>query len=204
MNDSPPSSLLIALPKGYGLKRLFAEKIDLLIDRLAINYVSVLQDDNFIAEEYFATRSISVSHISISNRSFARNKISQFSHLVIFWDGEEFTDLIYQAQLQKIPVRIIAVKITKVKNKDKEQQYDIYIGRGTPWGNPFAIGLGGIGDTREDVIRKFSEYFIEEFLNDPEKHRALLSLRGYRLGCHCKPLACHGDIIAAYLNCFEG
>lgn len=28
----------------------------------------------------------------------------------------------------------------------------------------------------------------------------LQALRGHTLGCHCKPYACHGDVLAEYLN----
>ena len=41
--------------------------------------------------------------------------------------------------------------MTKVVNKYK-QPYDIYIGRGSKWGNPFIIGQDG---NREEVINKY-------------------------------------------------
>ena len=58
-----------------------------------------------------------------------------------------------------------------------------------------ALGVG-----REDVIERYRTYFYEEIVNDPEKRKQILGLRGMRLGCHCKPLPCHGDVIAEYLN----
>ncbi|QBC45689.1 hypothetical protein C1H71_09295 [Iodobacter fluviatilis] len=102
----------------------------------------------------------------------------------------------------KISNRIIAVEVTEVANKDVGDKYDVYIGRGTPWGNPFPIGEDGM--SREDVINKYRLYFEKEILTDPIKRKNILSLKGKILGCHCKPLPCHGDVIAEYLNTFKG
>lgn len=41
--------------------------------------------------------------------------------------------------------------ITKVVNLYKEP-YDVYIGRGSPWGNPFVIGKDG---DRKECIDKY-------------------------------------------------
>jgi len=119
----------------------------------------------------------------------------------VFWGGQDLTDIVYFARLLKKSTRIIPLRITTVRNQTKEE-FDISIGRGGPWGNPFKIGHGPGGLTREEVIDKYRDYFEQEILTDPEKHAALLSLRGYRLGCFCKPLACHGDVIASYLNSY--
>jgi hypothetical protein len=43
---------------------------------------------------------------------------------------------------------------TKIVNV-KDEKCDIYIGRGTKYGNPFKIGRDG---TREEVIQKYEEY----------------------------------------------
>jgi hypothetical protein len=86
---------------------------------------------------------------------------------------------------------------TYVVNLCKEP-YDIYIGRPGKgknkeegkWGNPFEIGRDG---TREEVIAKYTEYI----LNKPELLEQIpLELKGKTLGCFCKPLACHGDVLA--------
>ncbi|ASF45912.1 DUF4326 domain-containing protein [Methylovulum psychrotolerans] len=36
-----------------------------------------------------------------------------------------------------------------------------------------------------------------------KNERELLQLRGKVLGCHCKPAACHGDVLANYLNSLD-
>jgi len=70
----------------------------------------------------------------------------------------------------------------------KRESYDVYIGRPSKWGNPFSIGRDG---TREDVIEKYLEYIL---CND-KLMAALPELKGKVLGCWCKPLPCHGDIL---------
>lgn len=81
---------------------------------------------------------------------------------------------------------------TIVVNKLHEP-FDIFIGRPSKWGNPFVIGKDG---TREQVIAKYKEY-IED--ND-NLLRHLYELKGQRLGCFCKPLACHGDILVKLIE----
>jgi len=70
----------------------------------------------------------------------------------------------------------------------KKEPFDVYIGRGSKWGNPFKIGRDG---NREEVISKFEAYMM----NRPDLIQALPELVGKTLGCWCKPKACHGDIL---------
>lgn len=79
----------------------------------------------------------------------------------------------------------------RVVNKYKEE-YDVYIGRGSLWGNPFKIGADG---TREEVIERFRLYLWEQIKAGRISKEQLLGLEGKRLGCFCAPQACHGDII---------
>ncbi|HEX7636580.1 MAG TPA: DUF4326 domain-containing protein [Noviherbaspirillum sp.] len=197
---APEDHLLVALSKGFCFPSLFASKLDALTTNLGKPAVSVIQDDRGIAREYFARLGIDVISERPIPRTSMKRKLELYSHILVFWDGEDLADMLYFAQLIRKPIRVVPVQITKVRNKDKDEPYDVYIGRGTPWGNPFPIGKGGVGDTREDVIRKYREHFETVILQDDTRRKSLLSLRGYRLGCHCKPLACHGDIIAEYLN----
>lgn len=85
--------------------------------------------------------------------------------------------------------------MTKVVNKYK-QPYDIYIGRGSKWGNPFIIGQDG---NREEVINKYEQYL----LNNPELLERLYELKGKTLGCFCKPKPCHGDVLIKYIRKFH-
>lgn len=85
---------------------------------------------------------------------------------------------------------------TEVVNKYKEK-YDVYIGRGSLWGNPFIIGEHG---TREEVIAQYKIYFDDKILNDPKFKEETLKLNGKKLGCFCAPKPCHGDIIKEWLT----
>lgn len=85
--------------------------------------------------------------------------------------------------------------MTKVVNKHKDK-YDVYIGRGSLFGNPYVIGVDG---TREEVIEKYAQQF-NLALQDPIFKKAVLNLKGKTLGCFCKPQACHGDVIVKYIN----
>ena len=73
-------------------------------------------------------------------------------------------------------------------NKRPRNDYDVYIGRPSKWGNPFAIGEHG---TRTEVIAKYKEYILSK----PELLQDLKELKGKTLGCFCKPLPCHGDVL---------
>lgn len=89
--------------------------------------------------------------------------------------------------------------LTVVVNK-RTATYDVYIGRPSIFGNPFKIGVDG---SREEVIEKFKAYFYKRTKMDEEFRANILRLRGKVLGCYCKPLSCHGDVIAEYLNSLE-
>lgn len=84
--------------------------------------------------------------------------------------------------------------ITPIVVNRYKSTFDVYIGRGSKWGNPFPINEA-IGDTREKVIEAYREYLYmcmdEGFLKIDD----FLELSGKTLGCYCKPKACHGDII---------
>lgn len=82
-----------------------------------------------------------------------------------------------------------------VVNKFKEP-YDIYIGRGSPWGNPFPIDEAS-GNTREVVIEKYRVHLFKQVTRGDVTIQQLLELDGKTLGCFCKPKACHGDVIAS-------
>jgi len=70
----------------------------------------------------------------------------------------------------------------------KHEDYDVYIGRGSKWGNPYVEGRDG---TREEVIERYRRRMErrKDLIEDLDE------LRGMRLGCFCKPLPCHGDIL---------
>jgi len=83
--------------------------------------------------------------------------------------------------------------VTTVVNV-KTHPYTRYIGRPGIMGNFYVIGRDG---TREECIEKYRETFNKD---EALKKFARENLWNEILGCYCKPLACHGDVIAEYLN----
>ena len=70
----------------------------------------------------------------------------------------------------------------------------VYIGRGSPWGNPFVIGKHG---TRGEVCDKY-EKMVEA--DKDFRARIVAELAGKDLVCFCKPLRCHGDYLLSIAN----
>ena len=89
---------------------------------------------------------------------------------------------------------------TTVVNLKAAVGFDVYIGRPSDFGNPFRIGKDG---DRTKVVDLFSKYFYNRLKTDPKFKLRVLSLKGKRLGCYCKPEQCHGDIIAEYVNTYK-
>ena len=84
----------------------------------------------------------------------------------------------------------------------RTSDYDVYIGRAGKgkdgyFGNPFKLNSF---DSREATIELYRKYFYERLETDLEFKRRIHELKGKILGCFCKPYACHGDVIAEYLN----
>ncbi len=72
-----------------------------------------------------------------------------------------------------------------------------YIGRKSPFGNPYIIGMHG---NRQQVIAKYRAYFERRMREHPGFRQQVEGLRGKTLICFCAPLPCHGDVIAAWLD----
>jgi hypothetical protein len=76
----------------------------------------------------------------------------------------------------------------------KKEPYDVYIGRGSAWGNPFKIGVHG---DRDEVIKQYEKYIRGK---SELMERAKKELFGKVLGCWCAPKPCHGDILLKIAN----
>ena len=85
------------------------------------------------------------------------------------------------------------------KKVDKIPKGAVYIGRPSPFGNPFPIKGA---NTREVVIEKFRKYFLHRAGDDRVFMAALKNLKrdATALVCFCSPLPCHGGVIAEYLE----
>ena len=77
----------------------------------------------------------------------------------------------------------------------------IYIGRGSPWGNPFThLPLSRTNAqfqvaTDEESMIRYEAWLRERLAKEPEFRLKVLKLDGYELVCYCKPRPCHGDIL---------
>lgn len=82
----------------------------------------------------------------------------------------------------------------------KKEGFDIYIGRGSLWGNPFSHKQGTLAKkvvgSRKEAIEKYEEYL----LSNEELMSKLPELKGKILGCWCSPSSCHGDVLIRYAN----
>lgn len=85
----------------------------------------------------------------------------------------------------------------------KKEDYDIYCGRPSKWGNPFSHKkeknlAKWIVSSRKEAIEKYREWITKgegRFLL-----KDLHELKGKTLGCWCKPKSCHCDILCELVN----
>ncbi len=83
----------------------------------------------------------------------------------------------------------------------KKEPYDVYIGRGSKWGNPFSHKRSQLAevivDTREEAIECYKNWLSTR----PDLiEAAKKELKGKVLGCFCDPLDCHGHVLAKIAN----
>lgn len=100
------------------------------------------------------------------------------------------------------------VKVININDCDIDRDKVVYIGRGSPLGNPWSHKKSKykakIVPTRDLAIEKYREW-IHERLDDSstsqyhaveECVKTLIETGSLTLGCFCKPLSCHGDVLA--------
>lgn len=69
-----------------------------------------------------------------------------------------------------------------------------YIGRPSPWGNPYPVADHG----RTEAVALFAQYALTRAVREPSW---LVPLIGQRLACYCPPdQLCHGDVLAELLT----
>lgn len=195
--------LLVLLPEEFNCYTKLERKLDRISSSL-MNFKITTNSPNELLKLYQEHNRdcIEVSYLHDW-------KSVEFTHAVIFKDDEIFNDAEEYIRLLNIPLRIIQIKITRVINIDTDIQYksirknDVYeyIGRGSPWGNPYSMTTHNEED-RKNVIHSFKYDFDRDILLKAKKGD-VYKLAGKRLGCFCKPFDCHGDILANFLNSWD-
>lgn len=195
--------LLVLLPEEFNCYTKLERKLDRISSSL-MNFKITTNSPNELLKLYQEHNRdcIEVSYLHDW-------KSVEFTHAVIFKDDEIFNDDEEYIRLLNIPLRIIQIKITRVINIDTDMQYksirknDVYeyIGRGSPWGNPYSMTTHNEED-RKNVIHSFKYDFDRDILLKAKKDD-VYKLAGKRLGCFCKPFDCHGDILANFLNSWD-
>lgn len=95
----------------------------------------------------------------------------------------------------------------RVLNKHTATKEDlagsIYIGRGSPLGNPYIIGIHGDLD---QVLKMYRTYLVNKLISrDPAIETAMRNLTpDSKIVCFCAPKPCHGNIIEEFWNDLQG
>jgi hypothetical protein len=83
--------------------------------------------------------------------------------------------------------------LAKVVNcRSGDEDWDVYVGRPTKWGNPFKVGRDG---TRDETIEMYRWWVANSSLYDD-----IGELRDKDLACWCAPKACHADVLLELAN----
>jgi hypothetical protein len=94
--------------------------------------------------------------------------------------------------MARASIRTQEIEMPRVlkKHRDGISPGAVYIGRGSPWGNPFPIKSDW---SRDRVCDAFEDHVLPDLDVEP--------LRGKVLVCFCAPLRCHGHAIMKKLYC---
>ena len=93
------------------------------------------------------------------------------------------------------------MKTTVINIKDKTgAPEEVYIGRGGPFGNPIVIGkpclMCGKNHERSGALKCYRKWLDQMLEKDIDFSAQVYALYGKTLVCFCKPLPCHGDVLA--------
>lgn len=190
-------TLIVGTSSAFSDRNLLAKKLDSYLAEVGPFNVVAINDVRGLSRSYFRGKKFS-DFPPIALFGDKRKLVRDADWAIFFWDGTGLSEYIYLASLYRTAAKVVPVQTTRVVNRERGEDFDIYIGRGTPWGNPFSIGDNGLD--RAGSIEMYKEYFQKKFILDPDGNKAIRTLTGKILACHCKPSACHGDVIAEYLN----
>jgi hypothetical protein len=197
------AKVLILYPKLFNCYSKFSRKVEKITSSLGEVTLVYPSDSNGFIKKICDENSNVMSAHNLVNWT-----VDDVTHAMIFDDGEEFPEEMKKLKSSGKPLRVINIAVTRVINIKVELEYQAeksssnyeYIGRGSYWGNPYSMYEEG--DDREEVIRKYKYDFDFEKFPNKEKSE-VYKLSGKRLGCFCKPKACHGDVLADFLNAWD-
>lgn len=192
-------SVGVIFPKEYLCAARVVRKVQLITQN--IKYVRVLTNNITHPISAAIERQIDtmVSQIFSS---------ATLDYLIVFCDEYSLTeeDRYILEKMDRSRVRVIHTPITRVVNLNRlpkgiSGEEFSYIGRGTPFGNPYSVRTEG---SKEIAISKFSYDFERGLLRrGDEKELAIVRLLGKFIACSCYPLRCHGEVISLYLNSID-
>ncbi|MEZ2757258.1 DUF4326 domain-containing protein [Providencia vermicola] len=184
------SILFIDYRSEFNCYEKFYRKVAFLTKNIKITEIIYRSDYRGFIDKISSELSIKVKKL---------DSVEEANYAIIFKDKrDDVKDYNFNEDTR---VKIINLNLTLVVNKDKGDKFDVYIGRGTIWGNPYQIGIDG---DRDEVIRKYKYDFDKGFLKPfDDIDRNILAIRGKVIACHCKPYPCHGDIISDYINSID-
>jgi len=197
------ANVLILYPKHFNCYSKFSRKVMKITSSLDVATLVYPCDPNGLIAKFCDD-----APEKMKIKGLASWTLDDITHAIVFDDGEEFIKETEKLKEGGIPLRVVGILITRVINIKTETEYQSvkstpnyeYIGRGSYWGNPYSMYEEG-GD-REEVIRKFKyDFDYEKFPNKVKSE--VYKLAGKRLGCFCKPQACHGDVLADFLNSWD-
>lgn len=184
------SILFLEYSREFNCFRKFERKLNFLTKKLSITEVIYISDPRQFIEKISENKSFRIREVKSAEDA---------EYAVIFRDKRQGIGDFKLSENAK--VKVVLLDLTLVVNKDRGDKFDVYIGRGTIWGNPYQIGVDG---DRDEVIRKYKYDFDKGFLKPFDNiDKNISQIKGKIIACHCKPYACHGDIIADYINSID-
>jgi hypothetical protein len=85
----------------------------------------------------------------------------------------------------------------------RKEQYDIYIGRGSKWGNPYSHKEGTLAQFKVSSRKEAIESYEKWIMTQDHLMSSLPDLKGKVLGCWCKPQSCHGDVLKKLVDSLD-
>jgi Domain of unknown function (DUF4326) len=77
--------------------------------------------------------------------------------------------------------------------------HTVYVGRPTPWGNPFVVGKDVA--TAAEAVARYRQWLVDTAAGQALAARARRELGGKDVACWCRlDQPCHGDVLLALAN----